>query len=87
VGANAQAKAHPPAKPSRGSYNQGTGGPQKCEYGGGAANQYQGTGQGQGGGGNGGQGYVDNKLAVINIGGKTSTKGEDHPPEIGAQDG
>jgi hypothetical protein len=43
--------------PSRGSYNQGTGGPQKREYGGGAANQYQGTGQGQGGGGNGGQGY------------------------------
>jgi hypothetical protein len=28
---------------SRGSYNQGTGGPTKHEYGGGAANQYQGT--------------------------------------------
>jgi hypothetical protein len=32
-------------------------------------------------------GLVDNKQAVINIGGKTSSKGEDHPPEIGAQDG
>ncbi len=81
MGANAQAKAHPPEDPT----TKGQEDPKNASMAGAQQISTRAQDRVKGKEATGDKdttGLVDNKQAVINIGGKTSAKGEDHPQRL-----